>query len=157
MLHKQETIFINERIKQSPFLQDACAGMLSCFSRVWLSLTLATVAHQAPLSMDFSRQEHWSDLPCPLPRGPPSPGIASASPVATALLVDSLPLSFLQDGRQHICALDDGSSWLFLKWESVNTNVSFHCLQRFPRVLKSSDWEVLLLWIHTVESFYTFF
>lgn len=40
--------------------------------------------------------------------------------------------------------------------ESINTNISFHCLQRSPRVLKSNDLQVLLLWIHTVESFYTF-
>ena len=39
---------------------------LSCFSHVWLFVTLWTVAHQAPLSMiRFSRQEHWSGLPCP--------------------------------------------------------------------------------------------
>ena len=30
------------------------------------SVTLWTVARQAPLSMGFSRQEHWSGLPCPL-------------------------------------------------------------------------------------------
>ena len=28
-----------------------------------------SVAHQAPLSMEFSRQEYWSGLPCPPPRG----------------------------------------------------------------------------------------
>ena len=42
--------------------------MLSCFSHVQLSETLwTTVACQAPLSMGFSRQEHWSGLPCPPP------------------------------------------------------------------------------------------
>ena len=34
-------------------------------SRVWLFTTLWTIAHQAPLSMGFSRQEHWSGLPFP--------------------------------------------------------------------------------------------
>ena len=38
--------------------------MLSRFSRVWLSVTPWTVAHQAPLSIEFSRQEYWSGLPC---------------------------------------------------------------------------------------------
>ena len=42
------------------------ACMLSHFSCVRLFVTLWTVAHQAPLSMGFSRQEHWSGLPCPL-------------------------------------------------------------------------------------------
>ena len=41
--------------------------MLSHFSRVRLFATLWTVAHQAPLSMRFSRQEYWSGLPCPPP------------------------------------------------------------------------------------------
>ena len=34
--------------------------MLSCFSHVQLFVTLWIVAHQAPLSMGFSRQEYWS-------------------------------------------------------------------------------------------------
>ena len=43
------------------------AHMLSCFSHVQLFETLWTVAHQAPLSMGFSRQEHWSGLLHPPP------------------------------------------------------------------------------------------
>ena len=43
------------------------ACMLSCFSHVQLFVTLWTVAHQAPLSLEFSRQEHWSGFPCPPP------------------------------------------------------------------------------------------
>ena len=41
--------------------------LLSHFSRVQLFATPWTVAHQAPLSMGFSRQEYWSGLPCPPP------------------------------------------------------------------------------------------
>ena len=37
--------------------------LLSCFSRVRLYATPQTVAHQAPPSLGFSRQEHWSGLP----------------------------------------------------------------------------------------------
>ena len=43
------------------------ACMLSHFSRVWHCETLWTAAHQAPLSMGFSRQEYWSELPFPSP------------------------------------------------------------------------------------------
>ena len=39
--------------------------MLSRFSSVWLCATLWTAAHQAPLSIGFSRQEYWSELPFP--------------------------------------------------------------------------------------------
>ena len=39
-----------------------------------------TVAHQAPLSMRFPRQEYWSGLPFPFPGDLPHPGIEPASP-----------------------------------------------------------------------------
>ena len=42
------------------------------------------VAHQAPLSIGFSRQEHWSRLPCPSPGDLPDPGIQPGSPVLQA-------------------------------------------------------------------------
>ena len=54
------------------------------------SVTLWTVAHQAPLSKKFSRQEYWSGLPFPSPGDLPDPGI---KPVSPALQADSLPLS----------------------------------------------------------------
>ena len=41
--------------------------LLSRFSRVWLCVTPQTAALQAPLSLGFSRQEHWSGLPFPSP------------------------------------------------------------------------------------------
>ena len=44
-----------------------------------------TVAHQAPLSVGFSRQEYWSGLPCPPPRGLPDPGIQPRCLVPPAL------------------------------------------------------------------------
>ena len=56
-----------------------CACMLSHFSRVWLFVTLWTVAHQVPLSMGFSRQEYWSGLPCSPPGDLSNTGIESTS------------------------------------------------------------------------------
>ena len=58
--------------------------VLSCFSHVQLFVTLWTVACQAPLSMGFSRREHWSGLPCPPPGDLPGPGIEPKSPVFPA-------------------------------------------------------------------------
>ena len=50
-----------------------------------------TVAHQAPLSMEFSRRGYcWSGLPFPPPGDLPNPGIKPASPVSPALQADSL-------------------------------------------------------------------
>ena len=45
-----------------------------CLGRVWLFATPWTVAHQAPLSRGFSRQEYWSGLPCPPPGDLLDPG-----------------------------------------------------------------------------------
>ena len=59
------------------------------FSHVRLFVTLWTVACQAPLSMGLSRQEYWSGLPFPPPGGLPSPGTKQASPMSTALQMDS--------------------------------------------------------------------
>ena len=44
------------------------------------SATTWTVAHQAPLSMGFLREEYWSGLPCPSPGDLPDPGIKLAPP-----------------------------------------------------------------------------
>ena len=41
--------------------------LLSCFSRVRLCAVPQMAAHQAPLSLGFSRQEYWSGLPFPSP------------------------------------------------------------------------------------------
>ena len=58
---------------------------------IQLCLTLCnprTVAQQAPLSMEFSRQENWSGLPFPFPGAHPNPEIKPGSPTLQA---DSLP------------------------------------------------------------------
>ena len=65
---------------------------LSHFSHVQLLVTLLTMAPQAPLSMRFSRQEYWSELPCSLPGDFLNPGIKPMSLTFPALAGGSLPL-----------------------------------------------------------------
>ena len=65
---------------------------------------LWTAAHQAPLSMGFSRQEYWSGFPFLSPGDLPDRGIEHRSP---ALQADSLP-SELQ-----------GSPNVFLNWQRI--------------------------------------
>ena len=74
-------------VKNSVGMQETAyeVGMLSC-SVMSDSPVPWTVAHQAPLSMGFSRQEYWSGLPCPSPGDLPDPGMEPRSP---ALQVDS--------------------------------------------------------------------
>ena len=54
-------------------------------SHVWLFATPWTIAHQAPLSMEFSIQEYWSGLPCFPPGDLPNPGIETTPPASPAL------------------------------------------------------------------------
>ena len=61
------------------------ACMLSRFICVQLFATPWTVAHQAPLSVGFPRQEYWSALPCPPPGDLPDPGMEPVSPASPAL------------------------------------------------------------------------
>ena len=59
--------------------------MLSRFRCVRLCVTLWPAAYQAPLSMGFSRQEHWRGLPGPSPEDLLGAGIESLSPISPAL------------------------------------------------------------------------
>ena len=61
-----------------------------------------TVAHQAPLSMEFSRLEYWSGLPFPSPGDLPDPGIKPTSPAqqADTLLIE--PPGKLSAGGQTL-------------------------------------------------------
>ena len=60
LVQKQSTV-------HAPYTQDHVLLLLSHFSRVRLCATPEMAAHQAPLSLGFSRQEHWSGLPFPSP------------------------------------------------------------------------------------------
>ena len=66
-----------------------------------LCLTLVTpwtVAHQAPLSMGFSRQKHWSGLPFPSPGDLPHPGIKLTSPEMAGIFFTPEP-----PGKLNLC------------------------------------------------------
>ena len=71
---------------------ELCACMLGCFSRVQLFVTLWTMARRALLSEGFSRQDHWSGLPCPPPRDLPDPGIKPMFLMSPALAVPGKPI-----------------------------------------------------------------
>ena len=58
---------------------------MRALSRVQLFATPWTVVRQAPPSIGFSRQEYWSELPCPPPEDLPHPGIESEFPLSPAL------------------------------------------------------------------------
>ena len=59
-------------------------------------MTTWTVAHQVPQSMEFSRQEYWSELPFPSPEDLLDPGIEPESAMKAHSLPPELPGNFLQ-------------------------------------------------------------
>ena len=95
-----------------------CVHVLSCFSRVWLFATLWTVVRQAPLSMEFSRQEYWSVFSCPPPGDLPNPGIEPVSPALTGRLFTTsttweTPPTSIQHFKMSTGILD---TWNLVKW-----------------------------------------
>ena len=78
-------------LKQPYFDPLWCAGLSHSYSEEWQAAKLCpalckakTVAQQAPPSMGFFRQEHWSGLPCPPPGDLPNPGIKPKSLMSPA-------------------------------------------------------------------------
>ena len=68
------------------FLKNICLSYYVCvLSHVQLFVTPWTVALQALLSIEFSRQEHWSSLTFPTPGNLPHPGMEAASLASSAL------------------------------------------------------------------------
>ena len=76
---------------------DMCA--LSHFRRVRLFVTLWTVALQASLSIEFSRQEYWNGLPSPLPGDLPNPGIELTSLTSPLLAGGCFPTSAIWEAH----------------------------------------------------------
>ena len=78
--------------------------LLSCLR---LFATPWTIAYQAPLSMEFSRQEYWSGLPFPSPGDLPEPG---NEPRSSALQADTLPSEPPGKPNRHL------TSEIIVKW-----------------------------------------
>ena len=92
--------------------------LLSRFSRVQLCVTLQTAAHQAPRSLRFSRQEHWSGLPFPTPMHESEKGKGSPSGVSDSWRPHGLQPTRLPRPRD---------------FPGKNTGVGCHCLLQQPK------------------------
>ena len=91
--------------------------------------TPQTIAHQAPLSMEFSRQEYWNGLPCPPPGDLPNPGIEPGSP---ELQVDSLPAELPEKPWSTVYYY----TILLISMSSIETmgKVKFREIKNLPKV-----------------------
>ena len=82
-----------------------------------------TVACQAPLSMEFARQEYWSGLPFPSPKDLPNLGIEPESPVLQA---DSLPFE-----PPYLCSL---YLLIFIMLKiKTKTTLKYSCINSFSK------------------------
>ena len=98
---------------------------MNSLSHVRLFATLWTIAHQAPPSMEFPRQEYWSGLPFPSLGDLPDPGIKPRSP---ALKADTLPSE--PPGKPHGC-----ESWTIKKTEHQRIDAfELWCWRRLLRI-----------------------
>ena len=87
------------------------AEHLQWLSCVWLFATPKTIAHQAPLSMGFPRQEYWSGLPCPSPGDLPNPGIRPSSPAFAGRFFTIEPPGKLTILKTHLLLTYHGGQW----------------------------------------------
>ena len=101
-------------------------------------------ACQAPLSMELSRQEYWSGLPCPPPGDLPDPGVKAVSLMSPALAGGSLPLHHL------------GSPWWTINQALKSTEVLIHattCMYIESRLNKEvSHNRTHTVWFYSYET-----
>ena len=99
-------------------------------------MTPWTVAHQAPLSMGFSRQEYWNGLPFPSPGDLPDPGIEPESPALAGRFFTAEPLlgslqnqmfSHSSGSQKPNIEVSAGPPSLWRLWEKMLT-----CLFQLP-------------------------
>ena len=103
----------------------------SRFSQVRLCATLWTIVHQAPLSIEFCRQQHWSGLPCPPPGDLPGPEIKITYLMSPALAGRFLPLA--QPGKPmyiyiHTCIHTHTHTHTYLNHFAIYQKLIRHCI-----------------------------
>ena len=101
---------------------------MKSLSRVRLFVKPWTVAHQAPLSLGFSRQEYWSGLPFPSPGELPDPGLKPRSPPLQADASTSEPPGKPQTKRKQEMnpVLRMEQHWMIGKLEYTNISLRLH-------------------------------
>ena len=122
----QNDLVVSQKVKQNyHMIQHLCACSL------WLFATLWTVAHQASLSMGFSRQEYWSGLPFPPPGDLPN---LSSLPLAHLGSPNQAPRYNLKEWKQrlrnlytnvHSNIIHNSQKKWFNRW--INKNVICLC------------------------------
>ena len=98
----------------------------------WLFANVWTVAHQASLSMGFSKQEYWSGLPFPLPGDLPNPGIKPTSLCLLHWQAGSVPVAPPEKTITVISGKCSGIFKLIFKPTMRNPHGFFNYVPLFP-------------------------
>ena len=119
---------------ESPF---ACC-LPSCFSHGQLFVTLWTVAHQALLSIGFSRQEYWIGLLCPPPRNLLNPRIEP-----TSLTSPAFAGGLSRSNQSILKEISPGCSLegMMLNWSSSTLDTSSEELTHWKNSDAGREWE----------------
>ena len=140
-------------LNSSPHLQQPWLLMrwseVKSLSRVWFFATPWTVAYQAPLSMEFSRQEYWSGLPFPSPGDLPYPSWIKVFSTHSSILAWRIPWTE-EPGRLK------GSQRVRHDWSDVAAAATI----LIARIILFSTWTLVtlqnknqILWLQILSSF----
>ena len=114
LLTSAKTEFLNTFTFTDARIPTYFLGKQKCSCSVMSSSTPWTMAHQAPLSMGFSREKYWSGLPFPSPRDLPNIGI---KPGSSTLQADSLP----REPPEKL--------WFFRRAQPNHNNIDYYFLE----------------------------
>ena len=117
--------FLNLNIKAKEirdWVMTLSVWLLTHFRCVWLFVTLWTVAHHVPLSMEFSRQEYWSGFSCPMGSSQPKNQTCFSYKEGNGNLHQCSCLENPRDGGAWWASIYGVSqSWTWLKWLSSSS------------------------------------
>ena len=130
-----------------------CVYMYMCvcvthFSCVQLFATPWTIARQAPLSTEFSRQEYWSELPCPSLGDLPDPRIEPGSPT---LQTDALPSeppgkSMYRKVRLNFKWFAEGNRANMKRWHLFGSSAAFVLGSPLNMIVRWGPWTSFCRW-----------
>ena len=125
-------------VQPSPLCEERACMHAKLLQSCLTHATLWTIARQALLSMEFSKQEYWDGLPCPSPGDFPDPGIEPAY-----LTYLALAGGFFTPESESCSVMSDSlrPNGLYSPWDSPGQNTGVGCLSLLQAIfpIQGSD------------------